>query len=283
MHHQLAQYDQRIGRAVDLLERQVRNGEPPSAAELAEAAAMSLYHFHRIFRLMTGETANEATTRVRLAASLPALRDRGIMAGSGQSGYATSQAYARALKAATGESPRDVWRSEERFARATAHLSQRREDAPLQLSIVDLAPLRLLTIRNVGAYERLNVAYERLFGLVLEQVEPDAIAGIWGLPYDDPRAVPAEECRFDCGLAVGEQGHATGELLETRVEGGLYAEASLVGDYDLVHDRLDALYRALIDADVPVRDAPLVIAYLDDPEEVPAERQRAMVYLAVEG
>jgi AraC family transcriptional regulator len=71
MHHQLAQYDQRIGRAVDLLERQVRNGEPPSAAELAEAAAMSLYHFHRIFRLMTGETANEASTRVRLAGSLP--------------------------------------------------------------------------------------------------------------------------------------------------------------------------------------------------------------------
>jgi AraC family transcriptional regulator len=205
------------------------------------------------------------------------------MAGSGQSGYATSQAYARALKAATGESPRDVWRSEERFARATAHLSQGREDAPLQLSIVDLAPLRLLTIRNVGAYERLNLAYERLFGLVLEQVEPDTIAGIWGVPHDDPRAVPAEECRFDCGLSVGQLGRATGELRETRVEGGLYAEASLVGDYDLVHERVDALYRAVIDADVPVRDAPLVIAYLDDPEEVPAERQRAMVYLGVEG
>lgn len=46
---------------------------------------------------------------------------------------------------------------------------------------------------------------------------------------------------------------------------------------------MDAIYRTVIDADLPVRDGPLVIAYLDDPEEVPAERQRAIVYLAVEG
>lgn len=90
MHHQLAHYDQRIGRAIDLLERRLRDCEAPSATELAEAAALSLYHFHRIFRLMTGETVNGATTRVRLAGSLPALRQEGIRAGSGQSGYATS-------------------------------------------------------------------------------------------------------------------------------------------------------------------------------------------------
>lgn len=250
---------------------------------MAQAAALSPYHFHRVFRLMTGETVNEAITRVRLAGSLPALRQDGVMAGSGQSGYATSQAYARALKAATGNAPRDVWRSEERFARTAAQLSRGQEDAPLQLAILDLAPLRLLTIRNVGAYERLNEGYERLFGLVLKQVGPEAIEGIWGIPHDDPRVVPSEQCRFDCGLAISAAGGAAGELRETWVEGGLYAEASLVGDYDLVHARIDALYRAVIDADVPVRDAPLVIAYLDDSEEVPADRQRAMVYMAVEG
>jgi len=102
---QRSRYATRIERAIALLERSLATGEVPSLADLAAEAAMSEYHFHRIFRLMTGEAPGAAIIRARLAGSLPALSAQGISAATGQSGYATTQAYARALRATTGQTP----------------------------------------------------------------------------------------------------------------------------------------------------------------------------------
>ena len=55
-----ARYAERIERAIALLERNASAGGTTSIDELASAAALSPYHFHRIFRLMTGETVGAA-------------------------------------------------------------------------------------------------------------------------------------------------------------------------------------------------------------------------------
>ena len=49
---QRSRYATRIERAIALLERSLVKGDVPSLADLAAEAAMSEYHFHRIFRLM---------------------------------------------------------------------------------------------------------------------------------------------------------------------------------------------------------------------------------------
>ena len=82
---QRTRYAERIERAIALLERSAGAGEPPALTDLAAAAAMSDYHFHRIFRVMTGETVGAAITRVRLGGSLPML-DESITAAAGHSG-----------------------------------------------------------------------------------------------------------------------------------------------------------------------------------------------------
>ncbi|WP_239805750.1 helix-turn-helix domain-containing protein [Croceicoccus hydrothermalis] len=88
-------YAERIERAIALLEQKTAAGLPPSLSELASAAALSPFHFHRIFRVMTGESVGSAVARVRLGGALPLL-DRSILDAVSQSGYATSQAFARA-------------------------------------------------------------------------------------------------------------------------------------------------------------------------------------------
>ena len=62
---QRVNYADRIERAVRLIEARGEIGEPPSLAELAAAAALSEYHFHRVFRLMTGESAASAVKRYK--------------------------------------------------------------------------------------------------------------------------------------------------------------------------------------------------------------------------
>lgn len=63
----LDRYAQRINRAIELLTERLNHGSVPALEDLADAAALSSFHIHRVFRLMTGETVNEAVRRIRLA------------------------------------------------------------------------------------------------------------------------------------------------------------------------------------------------------------------------
>jgi AraC family transcriptional regulator len=279
-------YADRIDRAVKLLEMRAEVGAAPNLAELAAAAALSEYHFHRIFRLMTGETVGKAVQRVRLARSVGSLATgERITVAAGASGYATSQSFARALRSRGGTSARE--------AKASARLNElsasfrspqlARDSAPMRLEIVSVDPLRLLALRNVGDYAELNKGYTELFSLVLAQMPPESLQGIYGIPYDDPRFTPAAECRFDCALAVGGAGHAEGSLREMRVGPGCYLRLRHLGDYDALHESIDLAYvGALALLEREPADAPLVVHYLDDPEEVPEAELRSDIYLPLD-
>lgn len=280
---QRSRYATRIERAIALLERSLGTGDVPSLADLAAEAAMSEYHFHRIFRLMTGEAPGAAITRARLAGSLPVLSADGIGAATGQSGYATSQAYARALRAATGQTPTGLSQDPEALGRTAKALGRPPADpqTALRIEIVDLAPLRLLAVRNVGAYAELNRGFGRLFDLVLAQMGPENLQAIWGIPHDDPRDAAPEACRFTCALDTGGIGKPGEDLEERLLPGGQHLSFFATGDYDALHGLIDALYAELISRDLPVGEGPVLINYLDDADEVSPPNQRAHVYLPV--
>ena len=277
---QSGRYAERIERALQRLQSGIAAGKTPSLSELAQEAAMSEYHFHRVFRLMTGETVGAAATRLRLAGSLPALRRDGIRQAADHSGYASSQAYSRALRAQAGVAPGELQRDATRFDEVAEALSKPADDgAALRIEIVALEPLRLLAIRNVGDYAELDLAYTRLFEIVCAQMEPDAIRGIYGVPHDDPRDVPAAQCRIDCALDTGAQGQAAGELVELNLAGGAHARMFHHGDYDRIHAAIDALYDWAIANDRDIAARPLFVHYCDDPEQTPVEALRAEIFL----
>lgn len=275
-----ADYSGRIARALALIERSVAAETPPSLAALAAEAAMSHYHFHRIYRVLTGETPQQTLTRARLGGSLPALQSPGgIAEGAGRSGYASTQSYGRALKGAVGASPSELCADPARFAEAVAALSRPPGDAPLAIEIVELEPLTLLARRTVGPYDELNQGYHRLFELALAAIAPEDVTGLYGLPYDDPRACPPAECRFDCAITTAVQVAPHDELRNLAIAGGPALRLTLAGDYDRAHDALDALYALAIAHDLPLADAQPLFHYHHDPEEVAEEELRADLYL----
>ncbi|WP_039331435.1 AraC family transcriptional regulator [Novosphingobium subterraneum] len=278
---QRSRYATRIERAIALLERSLATGEVPSLADLAAEAAMSEYHFHRIFRLMTGEAPGAAITRARLAGSLPALSAQGISAATGQSGYATSQAYARALRATTGQTPSALGSDPQSLSNTAKALGEPRSDpqSALRIEIVELAPLRLLAVRNVGAYSELNRGFGRLFELALAQLGPESLQAIWGMPHDDPRYAAPEACRFTCALDTGGLGTPGGDLEERQIRGGPHLSFFATGDYDDLHGLIDTLYAELLARDLELGEGPVLINYLDDADEVAPPHQRAHVYL----
>ena len=104
-----AEHAERIAAACARIEACVQAGEPaPPLAELAQAAGLSPFHFHRVFKAATGQTP-AAWARARRAAALRAAlpTSRRVTDAVYDAGYgAASRFYAQA-DAALGMAPAD--------------------------------------------------------------------------------------------------------------------------------------------------------------------------------
>lgn len=273
----LRRYAERIDRVVALLEARLKDGEAPNLDELAEAAAMSKFHFHRIFRLLTGETVSVMVRRLRLARGGGALADGSVTDASGDAAYASSQAFARAMRAVTGLSATEAKRMEARDALFAAPSAS----APLAIEMVSRDPFRVIVIRNIGDYAELNATYVHLFEIA---GRPEQVTGIWGIQHSDPRFDMPGECRFDAAISLVRTPPRLQEAHEDVWGGGAFLKLRHNGSFDAVPEALDALMLESISREeVALRDAPTLIHYLDDPEEVTEEELRSDLYLPIEG
>lgn len=276
-----ANYTQRIERALHAIEAGAVSGQWPDLSALAEAAAMSEFHFHRIYRLMTGETPQSTLTRARIGGSLPELRSaQGIMAATGASAYGSSQSYARAVKKLTGATPSQLQADPDLFEEVAQQVMQPAgQSGVLAIEIAQLEPLKLVAAQAVGDYKDLNHGFYALFDLVLAQIAEEEITGLYGVPHDDPRDVPAEACRFDCAVSTATEVEPRDGLKAIDIPAGSALRLRHKGDYDGVHDALDDLYRVAIALDLELADMNPLNYYHSDPEFVAEADLVAEVHL----
>jgi AraC family transcriptional regulator len=277
---QRVRYAERIEKVVNYLSTAMTGGEIPDLQRLAQVAGLSQYHFHRVFRLMTGETPVGVVRRLRLAAGASAIASDGsVMEAASRAGYGTSQAFARAFRSDIGTSATGA-----RAAGSLAEIHEqlrrpRTDEAPaISIEVISREPFTVSALRNVGDYAELNRGYARLQSLL---PDPSAISGLYGIPYDDPFTVPAAECHFDCCMSLlpgGAPNHP--DVRSVMIDGGRYARAIQLGSYDECWSTLDRLYRAIIDElDAEIGAGPPFIHYHADPDTVPPEELRADLYV----
>lgn len=259
-------------------------------ATLASIARLSPYHFHRIFRLITGEPVGDLVRRLRVARALLArdaaanVTERAMVAG-----YATPQSFARAVRDIASASPSALLSKREIGEDLLARLSvgtmtdAQRALLPLSIEITSIDPFTIQAIRNVGAYRELNSAYEALFATVFAHAPAESLCGIYGVPLDDPLSVAPQECRFYCGVRLNANANIPEPVRPLQLGGGPYVVARHRGNYDLVHDAIDMLFGALMDCDaVSFAHAPIHVCYLDDPETCAERELRADIFIPVE-
>jgi AraC family transcriptional regulator len=253
--------------------------------KLAAVANLSPWHFHRVFRLMTGESVGEMVRRMRVAKGAALLRGSPgqVTQAAMASGYATPQAFARAVRRVTGLSPTDLPGSQELLALLRARTTGKDGTPPLSVEITSVHPFTVQAMRNVGDYRQLDAAFGRLFESVFAEQSMEALQGIYGVPIDDPVSVPPTECRFECAVRLDMAVAFTPPIRAIELGGGMYVVGHHLGDYDLVHSAIDELYAMLLECcDTRLADAPLYVWYLDDPEARPPHALRANIYIPVE-
>lgn len=265
-----------IERIVDGLDRAI------PLESLARGACLSPFHFHRVFRGMTGETPLELARRLRLeraAWQLVQTTER-VTAIAFHAGYEAHEAFTRAFRAAYGMSPSAFRRrGSMRFqlpARCGIHYSpdgrvaklipRMREGEPMEVEIRELDEQRVGTVRHTGPYNQIHLAFARLG----EALGRSGVAwrpgmAMMALYYDDPESTPPEALRSDAAVVLPHDVQMPSGLVEQHIRGGRYACTVHRGPYEGLGDTWSRFLGEWLPASGYRIDGVSFEVYLNDP------------------
>jgi AraC family transcriptional regulator len=269
-----ADYAERILRAQNYLNE--RLDEELRLEDVAAVACLSPFHFHRIFRGMTGETVGACVRRLRMQRAATLLRQGSprVTRVALSAGYESLEGFSRAFREHYGCSPSE-WR-ESAPPRATP-------TTPLEVRVVHPAPLHIACIRHVGPYARIGP----VFGRLMQWAGPRGLLHgpfqTAGLPYDDPDVTPEERIRCDAALVLPHPAAAEGEVRTATLIARDYAVVRHTGPYE----RLSETYAWLCGVWLPASGreaaaAPPIEFYRNHPGSAAPEELITDIHLALE-
>ncbi len=278
-----------VQRAADFIANQLKDDSVPSLDGVARASGLSKYHFHRVYRLATGETCAETITRLRLVRGTDALRNdsSSITEAAMVAGYGSSQAFAKAVKRELANTASGLKKDPERLADTIRILSepstpQIHETGPMiRIEVCSLDPFEIMVIRTVDAYPMLNDTYWKL---VEAAGDPETIRAVLGIPHRDIASHSDGDFLFDCAISLAAPiGNLPDGICKRAVAAGEYLIVRHTGLDELLPKTLDALYETVLrSSDIILSDQPCLFHFVDDPEEIDQQHCRTDIYVKVE-
>jgi len=260
----LDRWRRRLERAASLLSG--RLDDPPSLAELASAAAVSPFHFHRIWRALTRETVGQTILRLRMEASqeLLLVKDASVTETATAIGFGTPQSFARAFRRHTGFTP-----SEHR----NSQLSVAKKDAAdMNVAVDRRGEIMVVALRREGKpYTDLNATFGQVWSWAEATDTLQHLQGIYGIPLDDPASVPVDELRYDAGLALGVTS-APEPFRVLRLPAGEFACLRHCGSYDGLEAATQyVIGEWLLNSGRQPADFPIFHNFINDPDRTPVD------------
>ncbi len=266
-----AAYENRILRVVDHIHDHPSGDLSLDA--LADVAALSRFHFHRVFRAVTGETAAQSVRRIRMHKASFALAmtaepldwvARGV-------GYPNLASFARAF----GES----------FGMTPAAFRKRGELRPLNrnpkeemtlmypVEIRNEPAMRLAAMPHKGPYFEINRAFEKLSALMAARGLFPFSDRMIGVFYDDPSTVPVDRLRSHAAFSLRQEMTLDAPLEAVSLPEGRQAVLTYTGPYAGLPAAYDQLYALWLPAsgEEPA-DSPTFEVYLNSPMDTPPEK-----------
>lgn len=220
---------------------------------LAADVGLSPFHFHRVFRGMTGETPLDLSRRLRMerAARMLVDSDHPVTQIAFDAGYESHEAFTRAFRDYYSTAPSGFrlkrYRRTSLPATCGVHFDPKgsvpvftpRDSGgrAMDVEIADMPEYYVGCVRHIGPYNQIAQACERLGAIagpagLLQQ--PGAV--MIAIYHDDPDTVPLAQLRSDAGIAVPEQVRLPEGLIAQRIPAGRYAWTVHVGPYEQLGD-----------------------------------------------
>jgi AraC family transcriptional regulator len=273
-------YGRRIARVTDHIAENL--DEELNIERLAEVANFSPFHFHRIYREATGETAADTVRRLRLhRAAVELTRDETALDRvAKRAGYGTLAAFSRAFAADYGVPP-GAYRLRGKLLPPSPKRTHQ-NTASYGVEIEPFAGARLAAITHRGDYQKIGNSFAQLQIFFAARGLP--LSRSIGIYFDDPESLPEKELRAEAGLATEADIPAVGKIHTLQIPPMLCASVLHKGPYAELERAYRYLFREwLPDSGYEAADFSCFEEYLNDPRETPAGELLTRVHLPLKG
>ena len=271
-----SEYAQRIDRVIDYLRGNL--DRPVKLAELADVACFSEFHFHRIFRAVSGETLNGFTNRLRLekAARLLRYSEQSLTDIALDCGFSSSATFSRAFRSGYDTSPSQFRKNGEIKKSKICKelywaqeyllpLSAEEKRAAFPVRLIDVPERQVAYIRVANAFEmdRVLAALKTLIEWAKSQ-NIFSQGTLFGMSVDDPHVTPKHLYRYEVCLASSLPFECMEGMSKLKMPAMRYAATRVSGDIRTVTTATDYLFRGwLINSDYEPEHAPGLEVFLD--------------------
>ena len=261
-----AQYEDRLRRVLRYI-----HDNPAGALSLdalADVAAMSRFHWHRVFHAMTGETCADVVRRVRAhrASFWLAQTQDPVATIAARAGYDNTQSFARAFRDIYGVTPL-AFRASGVPERAPL-LLKIGDDTMYDIDIQDHPARRLAGLLHTGPYTEIGRSFEQLTAVFSAHALWPQARGMVGIYYDDPSAVAPDALKSAAGIVVEDSFEMPSDLQEFMVAPGRHAVLRVHGPYSGLQAAYSYLYgHWLPGSGEEPADAPPFEIYMNSPQD----------------
>lgn len=280
-------YRRRIARVVEAI--LLEPGAPHTLESLAALAHLSPYHFHRIYRALTGESVVETVQRLRLAQAAQRLTDASaqVTAVAHDAGYNSPQAFARAFRGFTGVSPSEFRARQRHLAAGVPERRTRSGGSDHDATNASAVAAASTNETGVSGYESPSVELAEIASVDVLCLRHDGPVGTIGQTFrrlihrvcTEQSALTDQRigiCTRTAGIKGGFEYHAgvvasatavaVDGITSMRLDGGLYAVHRLIGPYALIAPTFRALYGGWLPHSGYTRDRRPALEWYRNPE-----------------
>ncbi len=275
-------YERRLARVVDYIHDNPAGDL--SLDRLAEVAALSRFHFHRVYAAMTGETVANTVRRMRLHRAAVALvqGDAPLAAIARNVGYPNLSSFARAFSDAYRIAPAAFRKRGE--LRPASFTPVPKGPLMYPVTIRTDAPRRLVAVPHAGPYPLIGRAFEKLGATVGPRGLYPRVGKMVGVYYCSPDDTAPEDLRSHAGFECGKDFPIDPPLEEVRLPGGRHAVMTVKGPYS----DLPAGYAQLFGQWLPASgeeaaDSPSFEVYLNSPMDTAPDQLLTEICLPLRG
>jgi len=199
-------YQKRICQVLDYIDIHLHENLPVD--KLAEIACISKFHFHRQFSALLAMNVASYIHQLRLrrASYQLAFRNKSkVIDIALENGYKSAEAFSRAFKRSTNQSPSHFRREPDYFPwhehnnplNMLRKFRMQKMNDDFEVTIKDIASIKIAVLEHHGAPELLGHTIRKFITWRKENKLPPSKSRTFNLVYDDPATVTPEQYRFD--------------------------------------------------------------------------------------
>lgn len=245
-------------------------GEEITAEDLAHLCGYSVFHFHRIFKEITGENINDYIRNTRLEKASNLLlynQHQTIEMIAIDAGFASASGFRRAFKAKFGVTPNE-WR-------------QSGYDKDMECPEAKIAMIQVDEAMEVGTPEIVNAAPIPMLFMLTHGYKDD-MSGIWnhiyewcelmgvlenehrfiGLFHNHPSFEPYDSARYVACVETHDEVYRSGKIGRCTISKGKFAKFSFTCTHKELYKLMHLAYTTwLPHSDYEVRNFPAYVEY----------------------